>query len=63
MLVEDHDESLAALAAQHALSGEGSPELRRAVAKVGQHRPSLHATIERFFGDAPPSLREGAVHG
>jgi len=48
-LLDDKDEVLVALAAQHAL-GLNDEGLRRAVAKVQQKWPSIQATSEILFG-------------
>jgi hypothetical protein len=64
MLVEDSDDALAALAAQHALAVEGDRELREVVVRASEHRPSLRAMLERLFGPPPTMVfAQEAAHG
>ncbi len=63
MLVEDSDDALAALAAQHALAAESDQQLRAAVVRASEHRPSLRAMLERLFGPAPAVFVPEAAHG
>jgi AAA family ATP:ADP antiporter len=60
VLIDDRDETLAALAACHAV-GLGVPGLREAVAQARARRPSLTATTAHLFG--PPALVLGGAHG
>jgi AAA family ATP:ADP antiporter len=53
VLVDDPDESLAALATHCALA-MGDEALRASVLRAGQRRPALRAMNERFFGAAVP---------
>jgi hypothetical protein len=59
ILVDDRDDAMAALAAQHALVTGAGVELRQAMARASEHRPSLRATVERLFG-APALVQEAA---
>jgi hypothetical protein len=63
MLVEDGDDALAALAAQHSLAVENDRELREAVVRASEHRPSLQAMLERLFGAAPALVPQEAANG
>jgi AAA family ATP:ADP antiporter len=63
MLVEDRDDSLAALAAQHALAIDRDGELREAVAHASERRPSLRAMLEYLFGPPPVVLAREAADG
>jgi hypothetical protein len=64
MLIEDSDDALAALAAQHALAAEVDVELRDAVVRASEHRPSLRAMLERLFGAAPTLfVQQEVAHG
>jgi hypothetical protein len=63
MLIDDRDEALAALAAQHALTTQAGAELRQAVSRASEHRPELKATIEHLFGTRPSSIPREAAHG
>jgi AAA family ATP:ADP antiporter len=63
MLIEDDDDALAALAAQHALAVEGDRELREAVMHASERRPSMGAMLERLFGPGPALVAQEAAHG
>jgi AAA family ATP:ADP antiporter len=62
MLVEDRDDALAALAAQHALAIDRDGELREVVAHASERRPSLRAMLEYLFGPQPVAFTKEAVH-
>ena len=55
MLVDDHDDALAALAAHHALS-LGRPKLRATVERAQQARPVLEQLGEHLFGDVATAM-------
>jgi hypothetical protein len=59
-LIEDRDDAMAALAAQHALTIDRDGELRQAVAHASEQRPSLRAMLEYFFGPPQPVFAEAA---
>jgi AAA family ATP:ADP antiporter len=63
MLVEDHDDSLAALAAQHALAIDTDGQLRQAVARASEQRPSLRAMLEYLFGPPPAAYAREVADG
>jgi hypothetical protein len=63
MLVEDRDDAVAALAAQHALAIDRDGELREAVAHASERRPSLRAMLEYLFGPPPAAFAREAADG
>jgi hypothetical protein len=63
MLIEDRDDAMAALAAQHAVAVDRDGELRQAVAHASEQRPSLRAMLEYLFGPPPAMFAQEAADG
>jgi hypothetical protein len=63
MLIEDRDDAMAALAAQHAVMIDRDGELRQAVAHASEQRPSLQAMLAYLFGPPQPMLAQEVAGG